>query len=160
MLSKLETLRKLVTLYTVVEEMHSAELQRMTSAVRETEKAIGLEQEIAQEVRADARGALLTEDSVGRMIAETQQEAGAWRRMRLEQIRVERQELNEAAREQYVASRLKKEQMKRVLDDIAERSAIEAGRRMQAVSDDRYLARRRWTDAREQRLEVQRMKSS
>jgi hypothetical protein len=67
----------------------------------------------------------------------------------LEQIRLEREELNEAAREQYVASRLKREQIKRVFDDIAVRMEIEEGRRLQAASDDRFLARRRWTDARE-----------
>ena len=48
-----------------------------------------------------------------------------------------------------MASRLKREQMKRVFDDIAARMEIEEGRRMQAGSDDRFLARRRWTDAQE-----------
>jgi hypothetical protein len=81
-------------------------------------------------------------------MAESQQETAAWRRRRLEQIRLEREELNEAAREQYVASRLKREQMKRVCDDIAARMEIEEGRRSQAASDDRFLARRRWTDRR------------
>jgi hypothetical protein len=83
------------------------------------------------------------------MMAETQRETAAWRRRGLEQIRLEREELNEAAREQYVASRLKREQIKRVFDDIAVRMEIEEGRRLQAASDDRFLARRRWTDARE-----------
>ena len=66
------------------------------------------------------------------MMAETQQETAESRRRALEQIRVEREELNDAAREQYVASRLKREQMKRVFDDIASRMEIEEGRRMQA----------------------------
>lgn len=83
------------------------------------------------------------------MMAETQQESAELRRRRLEQIRLEREELNDAAREQYVASRLKREQMKRVFDDIASRMEIEEGRRTQACSDDRFLARRRWTDAQE-----------
>jgi hypothetical protein len=94
------------------------------------------------------------------MMAETQQETAAWRRRGLEQIRLEREELNEAAREQYVASRLKREQIKRVFDDIAVRMEIEEGRRLQAASDDRFLARRRWTDARERMRDNQRMKAS
>jgi hypothetical protein len=93
-------------------------------------------------------------------MAETQQETAAWRRERLEKIRLEREELSEAAREQYVASRLKREQMKRVFDDIAVRSGIEEGRRMQAASDDRFLARRRWTDTQEKMRDDQQMKTS
>ena len=93
-------------------------------------------------------------------MTEIQQEAAAWRRRRLEQIRLEREELNEAAREQYVASRLKREQIKRVFDDIALRMEIEEGRRLQAASDDRFLGRRRWTDARETLRDKQRMKAS
>jgi hypothetical protein len=159
MRSKLETLQRLVTLYAVVEEMHSAELQRMTAAVREAEHAIGMEQKVAHAARADSRRALIAGDSVGWMMAETQQETAAWRRVRLEEIRLEREVLNEAARERYVASRLKRQQMKRVLENIAGRMETEAGRRMQAASDDRFLARRRWRETQEQRIEAQQMKS-
>jgi hypothetical protein len=148
MQNRLETLRRLVTLYAAVEEMHSVELQRMMAAVRETQKAIGAVQEIARSARLDGRAALFGGDRVCWMMAETRQDTVALRRRGLEQIRLEREELNDAAREQYVASRLKKEQIKRVLDDIATRAEVEEGRRIQATSDDRFLARRRWTDAR------------
>ena len=160
MQTRLETLQRLVTLYAAVEEMHSTELQRMASAVREAQQAIGIEQEVAQSARINGRGALLAGDRVSWMMAETQQETAAWRRQRLEQIRLEREELNEAAREQYVASRLKREQIKRVFDDIAVRMEIEEGRRLQAASDDRFLARRRWTDAHEKTRDKQQMKAS
>jgi len=160
MQTRLETLQRLVTLYTAVEELHSTELQRMASAVREAQQAIGIEQEVARSARINGRGALLAGDRVSWMMAETQQETAAWRRQRLEQIRLEREELNEAAREQYVASRLKREQIKRVFDDIAVRMKIEEGRRLQAASDDRFLARRRWTDSQEKRRDDQRMKVS
>jgi hypothetical protein len=155
MQTRLKALQRLVTLYAAVEEMHSTELQRMTAAVREAQQAIGVVQEVVRSARVDGRGALLAGDSVGRMMAETQQETAAWRREGLERIRLEREELNDAAREQYVASRLKREQIKRVFDDIAARVEIEEGRRMQAASDDRFLARRRWTDAREKMREGQ-----
>lgn len=158
--TRLETLQRLMTLYAAVEEMHSVELQRMTAAVREAEHAMGMEQEAAWMARIDGRGALLSGDRVRWMMAETQQEAVAWRRRGLERIRVEREELNEAAREQYVASRLKREQIKRVCDDIAARMEIDEGRRTQAGSDDRFLARRRWTDAQEKGREGKEMKAS
>src|SRR6202012_922632 len=137
MQDRLETLRRLVTLYAAVEEMHSAELQRMTAAVRQTQQAIGVEQEIVRSARVDGRAALLEGNRTSWMMSETQQETAAWRRRRLERIRLEREELNDAARDQYVASRLKREQIKRVFDDIAARMEIEEGRRLQAASDDR-----------------------
>jgi hypothetical protein len=160
MQTRLETLQRLVTLYAAVEEMHSTELQRMTAAVREAQQVIRAEQEVERAARIDGRGALLAGDRVSWMMAETQQETAARRRRGFEQIRLEREELNETAREQYVASRLKREQIKRVFDDIAVRMEIEEGRRLQAASDDRFLARRRWTDARERTRDKQRMKAT
>jgi hypothetical protein len=156
MQTRLKTLQRLVSLYAAVEEMHSTELQRMTAAVREAQQAIGIEQEVARSARVDGRGALLEGNRVGWVMAETQRETAAWRRQGLELIRLEREELNDAAREQYVASRLKREQIKRVFDDIAARMEIEERRRTQAASDDRFLARRRWTDAREKIRDEQR----
>jgi hypothetical protein len=149
MQTRLETLQRLVTLYAAVEELHSTDLQRRAAAVREAQQAIGIEREVARSARIDGRGALLTGDRVSWMMAQSQQDTAGWRRRRLEQIRLEREELNEAARERYVASRLKREQMKRVFDDIVARMEMEEGRRLQAASDDRFLARRRWTDRRE-----------
>ena len=160
MQTRLETLQRLVALYTAVEEMHSTERQRTTAAARETQQVIRAEQEVAWAARIDGRGALLAGDRVSWMTAETQQETVAWRRRGLEQIRLEREKLSEAAREQYVASRLRREQIKRVFDDIAVRMEIEEERRLQAASDDRFLARRRWTDARERTRDKQQMKAT
>jgi hypothetical protein len=160
MRTRLDTLRRLVVLYAAVEEMHSTELQRIAAAVREAQQAIGMEQEVARSARINGRGALLEGDSVGWMMAETRHETAARRRRGLERIRLEREELNEAAREQYVASRLKREQINRVFDDIAARMNIEEERRIQAAADDRFLARRRWTDSQEKRRDDPRMKVS
>jgi hypothetical protein len=147
MLPRLQTLKRLVTLYGVVEEMHSVELQRITAAVREAQQAIGVQQQVACSARFDGRDALMAEDRMGWEIAATQAESAGWKRRRLEQIRSEREVLSDAAREQYVASRLKSEQMKRLADGVAVKAEIEEGRRVQAASDDRFLARRRWSDA-------------
>jgi hypothetical protein len=147
--TRLETLQRLAALYAAVEQMHSTELQRMTAAVRETQQAIGVVHEIVRSARVDGRVGLLEGDRTCWMMAESQQETAAWRRRALERIRLEREELSNAATEQYVASRLKREQMKCVFEDIAARMEVEEERRMQAAADDRFLARRRWTDARE-----------
>jgi hypothetical protein len=156
---RLETLRRLVSLYVAVEEMHSTELHRMTTAVREAQQAVSAAQQVMQSARVDSRGALLDGDSVGWVMAQTQQETAALRRQVLDGIRLEREELSDAARERYVASRLKKEQIKHVFDDIAARMEIEEERRTQASSDDRFLARRRWTDAQEKLRDDGRIKA-
>jgi hypothetical protein len=147
MRQRLNMLRRLVGLYAAVEGMHSAELQRTTAEVREAELVIVAVQHIAESVRIDGRKALAIGDGVGWMISETQQETTWWRRQRLELVRQEREQSNDAARQLYMASRLKREQMQHVFDEIASRIKIEEGRQTQAASDDRFLARRRWTDA-------------
>jgi hypothetical protein len=140
---RLQTLKRLVTLYGVVEEMHSAELQRMTAAVREAQQAIEIQQQVSRSARFDGRDALMVDDRMGWEIAETQAASAGGKRRRLEQIRSERQVASDAARERYVASRLKSEQMKRLSQGVAVKAEIEEGRRVQAASDDRFLARRR-----------------
>jgi hypothetical protein len=160
MQSRLETLRRLAGLYAAVEEMHAAELQRIAGAVLDAKNAIGVEREAARLARLEGREALLAGDRVNRMMSETKQETTAWRRQQLEKIRIRREQLNDAAREQYVASRLKREQIQRVSDEISARLEIEEGRRAQAISDDRYLARRRWTDVQSEMREDRQMKFS
>lgn len=160
MSTRLESLQRLMNLYAAVEQMHSTELQRITIAVHEAQRAIEMEQSVAQVARADGREALSVGDRDGWMISETQQETAGWRAQRLEKIRLERQELSDAAREQYVASRLKKEQMKRVFEEMERRTAVEEGRRAQSTSDDLFLSRRRWTDATDVAEEKQQMKAS
>jgi hypothetical protein len=153
MRQRLETLRRLVSLYAVVEEMHSVELHRMTAAVHETAQAIVVEQDMAKSVRIDGHYALAIEDRVGWMMSETQQETSVWRRQRLVQVLHEREQLNDAARQQFMASRLKREQMEHVFDEVSAWTEIEEGRRMQAASDDRFLARRRWTETKKMRVD-------
>jgi hypothetical protein len=160
MRQRLETLRRLVSLYAVVEEVHSAELHRMTAAVREAVQAIAVEHGMTKSVRIDGRYALAIGDRVGWMMSETQQQTSVRRQQRLEQVRQEREQLNDAARQEFMASRLKREQMERVFDEVAARAEIEEARRMQAVSDDRFLARRRWTDTKEKVRIDQEMKDS
>ncbi|WP_158944154.1 hypothetical protein [Granulicella sp. S190] len=160
MSSRLESLQRLMNLYTAVEQMHATELQRMTAAVHETQQAIAMEQSTAQMARSEGRDALAAGDRAGWTVSEIRQQTAGLRRQRLEEIRLQRQKLNDAAREQYVASRLKKEQMKRVSDEMEFRAEIEEGRRVQAVSDDLFLSRRRWTDMTEKTEESAQMKAS
>jgi hypothetical protein len=160
MRQRLEMLRRLVGLYAVVEEMHSAELQRKTAAVREAELALVVEQDVAKSARIDGRGALAMGDRAGWMISEVQQKTAGGRLQLLELARQEREQSNDTAKQQYMASRLKREQVKGVLDEIAARIEIEDKRRIQSDSDDRFLARCRWTDAKEKMRVNREMKAS
>ncbi|MCU1320287.1 MAG: hypothetical protein JWP98_1805 [Edaphobacter sp.] len=148
MQARLTKLKRLAALYGVVERMHSVELQRTAAAVREVEQAVAMQQSVARSARFDSREALMTGDRLSWSLAKTQRETAEWRQERLEQIRLERQELSDVAKEQYAASRVKSEQMKSVVDGVTVRAEAEEGRRMQAATDDRFLSRRLWVGAR------------
>ena len=77
-------------------------------------------------------------------MAETQQETAAWRQGP-SRIAWKCDELNDGCRNNIVASRLSRKEIKHVCDDVAVRIGNRRRRRMRAVSDDRFLARRRWT---------------
>jgi hypothetical protein len=151
MRERLETLRRMTALYTAVEDIHSTELRRRTAAVQEAQRAITCEKEAERTAALDGRGALLTGDRESWVMAGRQRSTSTWRRGQLEKIRLIREQLNHEAKEQLVSSRLKKEQMKQVSDDLAGRLTADEGRRIQAASDDRFLARTRWADAQEKR---------
>jgi len=150
MKSRLEGLKRLVSLYGGVEEMHSTELQRRTAAVREAERAIASQQSVLRRSASCAHSELTTGDRVGWKSVQVQREIAEWKQERLEQVRVERERSNEEARSRYLASRLRSEQVKHLVERAAAQTAIEAGRRTQAGLDDRFLLRKRWTDARQE----------
>jgi hypothetical protein len=146
--SQLDTLRRLAALYVAIEEMHSTELQRVTAAVVRTKNAIGIEREAMRSASLEGHGALAEGDQGNWIMSQVRQETSACRTQKLEEIRLHREKLLHQAQEQYVASRLKRQQIQRVFDDIEARIETEEERRVQAASDDHFLARKRWTDSR------------
>lgn len=150
--SRLAALKRLASLYGDVEEMHSLELQRASSAVREAEQAIGAERGFVRSSNAEGRRALAAGDRLDWRAAQLHREMAEWRQQRLQQVQKERELLNDEARKRYLASRLQSEQMKHVARGVAVEAETEAGRRAQGALDDRFLARRRWTDLQEEKL--------
>ncbi len=130
--------------------MRSVDLERAAMAVREAEQAIGVEEERARSSSSHGRDALMAGDPLGLAAARTQQEIAEWRQERLQEVRLQREMLKAEARRQYVASRLQSEQMKYVVDNTKAQMEVEAGRKMQTALDDRFLARQRWSDTREE----------
>jgi hypothetical protein len=158
--ARLAGLKRLMSLYGDIEEMHSSGLQRALMAVHEAEQAIGAEEEMARSSSSRGRDALVAGDSLGLAVARTQREIAEWRQQRLQDLRLEREMLKDEARKQYLASRMQSEQMKYVVDTAAAQAEVEAGRKTQAALDDRFLARRRWSDARDQLLVTSEISSS
>lgn len=146
--SRMDALKRLMALYVRIEEMHSIELQRTTTAVKEAEQAIGAQEETACSSSLFGRNALIAGDRMDWAAARTQREVAEWKQQQLQQIRLEREMLSEEAKRLYRASHLQSEQIRHVVDDAATQIATQTGRQTQAALDDRFLARRRWTDSR------------
>lgn len=152
MQSRLASLKRLASLYGDVEEMNSMELQRATTAVREAEQAVGVEQTAVRSSNVEGRRALAAGDRLDWRSAQMQRAMAEWRQHRLQQMQREREMLNDEAKKRYLASRVQSEQMKHVARGMAMEAESEAERRAQGILDDRFLARRRWTDLQEEKL--------
>jgi hypothetical protein len=116
--------------------------------MREAEQAIDSQHAAVRSAEFEGRAALIVGDRMGWSFAEAQRELAGWRSNGLKRIRAEREESMKSAQEQYLASRVKSEQMQCAVEDVEAGVAIEEGRRIQAATDDRYLSRKLWTEAR------------
>lgn len=139
---RMEMLKRLMEVSSVVEEMHSAELQRKMAGVREAERAIDAQKKGARLARIAGRSAVAAGDCLGRAEAETLGEAASVRQHSLGVVRQEREMSRMVAQEQYRASRLEREQMTQLVDRLGAQMKIEEERKAQSASDDRFLARR------------------
>jgi hypothetical protein len=144
----LPVLKRIQTLYGLVEQVHSLALVQASLAVREAEIAIARQCEQIREARCGGREALLGGDRERRALTESQLELSGARRQLLETVRLEREIKNDQAREEYHLSRVKSEQMKSVVETIRTEEELIEGRRVQAASDDRFLSRLLWNKLR------------
>jgi hypothetical protein len=160
MRQRLAVLRRLTSLYEGIEESHSMALQRTMAAVREAEQAMDVQQAAVRSSDFDGREALISGDRMSWNAAKTQREIAKWRRERLEQVRLEREMLEDEAKRQYIASHVQSEQMKHLVDQAATQVEIDCGRRMQAALDERFLARKRWIDTRKKLRAIAEMNAS
>lgn len=160
MRARLGPLKRLITLYETVEGIHAAELQRAAAALHEAQSAMDAEMSDAHSARHDGRQAFTVGDRLGWAAAEARRGAAGRKHQRLEVIRSERAGVSEAAKEQYAASRMKSEQMQRLSARVAEQAAAEEEKKMQAATDDRFLARKKWKGKRDERRGTQGIKAS
>ena len=144
-------LQRVLRLYSAVEQMHAVELHAASFAVSQAENAIKVAQRASLEASRTGRVALGEGDREEWMLAEARQEIVGIRRERMEEVKVEREAVREAAREVFDQSRVRAEQMKQVVGKMREDAERHEARQMQAASDDRFLMRSRWRAGKDER---------
>lgn len=144
MRQRLMTLKRLGAMYELVEEIHSGEARLAASEVGEAEAAIHNEIDRSILARRGERLAIEREDYMGRSTMEAQEEMAVRRKRQLEPVLDRRRKISEMARAQHMASRLWNERMKSLIEDEVERITILEERRLQALTDDRFLAHNRY----------------
>ena len=138
-------------MYGAVEQMRAIELRHAGIALGEAEGMLSAEREMAREATHAGREALGAGSRAEWLLAEIQQEYLELRRGRLTGLRDERAAAWDAARGEFLESRVRTEQMKQVVTDLKERAEAEEARRMQAASDDRFLMRLCWRTEQDRR---------
>jgi hypothetical protein len=93
---------------------------------------------------ADARAAMATGQREAWQVAETTRGVVEARMARLARVRIEREAALDEAVSTHRASRLDMEQMESVVERRRAMAMLEAGRRAQMESDDRFASRRAW----------------
>lgn len=145
MRARTAALKRVLRVYSALEEVRSEELLRAGAAVDEVEQAITAQIEAALHARQDGQFAIRVEDRAGQRTSSVLQGAASVLLRRLEPVRAQRQQQGDLAREKYVEIRMKREQIQRLAERAEARIEVEEERRMQAASDDRFLARR-WNE--------------
>jgi heme exporter protein D len=142
------TLKRLATLYGLVQDARSAEMRRAIGLLAEVEEAIATQESMLWMANAFGRGALEQGDRFGWKQAGTNATLAVWSCEQLETIREERDALSETAKQRYRESRIQAEQMSKLLEHASRQAELIEGRRTQSIADDRFLSRRRWVEMR------------
>ena len=145
----LKTLERVESVYAVMKHTHGLELARAAAAVEEIERSIDQQMATARRLRAEGGSALRSGDDTGWRLDESQREFGEWIVPGLRALLTRREELMEAARAIYQASRMQLEQIELVLVDLRMKLKREQAHSQQREADDRFLSRRRWLQNRE-----------
>ncbi len=143
-------LKRLVTLYALLERMRAAEAALAQAAVNEVHAARAGEIERYRTGVREGRAAMLADDATARTVSLADEDGAAMRWNRLAPLQLAREKAQAAALEVYRASRLETEQMRSVVDRQRALEAIADGRRTQAEADDRYGSRRGWMAAQDE----------
>ena len=138
-------LGRVALLYGQVERVRLAELHEAALAVAEAERLRAAGEAACLKSRGEGRAALARGEGMAWRLAEGAAEAAELTVERAAAWRQEREAARVGAGEAYRASRLRTEQVTRVVEALRDAEAVLEGRREQAANDDRYGARLCWT---------------
>ncbi len=138
-------LHRVAALYGQVERVRLVELQEAAAAVAEAERLRVAAEAARGDRQQEGRAALARGEGIAWRLAESACEVAEVTMDRAAAVRAERELLRASAGELYRASRLRTEQVARVVEGLRAAEALVAGRREQAATDDRYAARLCWS---------------
>ena len=139
-------------MYGLIEEIHSLEARVAAGEVVEVESVLDAERRTAESSRMQQREAMCADDLLAQSATAVREELAIRRNRQLEPILLQRRDTLAHAQLRYTESRIWSERMQALIEAELRRSTLEQERRMQAASDDRFLARRLVRRGREQRL--------
>lgn len=144
-------LKRLGAVYDLIEEAHSLEARAAAGDVVEVESVMHAERRTAASARLQQREAMCGDDLLGQSATAVREELAIQRTRQLEPALRQRRDTLHLAQLRYTDSRMWSERMKALIEAELSRVEVEQERRMQAASDDRFLAQRRAGRTREQR---------
>jgi hypothetical protein len=140
-------MKRLARVYAMVEQTRSLERRVAANAVEDAACAVAIAAAVYEAQVRGGREALAQGERAEWMIAETTREMAERRITRLRAARAECDAALELAAEAHHESRLRMEQMERLLASDEDRQRVEQARQEQAVSDDRFGSRMAWKRA-------------
>lgn len=141
-------LKRLEKLFVMMEDLRALQMRVATGAVVEVDRALTRLSEVQEREGSEARVGLEQGSRVELMAAEESAAKEKERRELLLRLREERVEARDAAAEAHRESRVELRQVEGIVERRREQQAMLDGRREQNASDDRFLARRAWLEAR------------
>jgi hypothetical protein len=135
---------RLARLYRKVEQMRSVERRVAAMHLDDVEVAASMARSAWERELGGGRAALARGDREGWTVAELAGLRLTANLERLAQLRVKREVVLLEAAERHDESRLKMEQVEKLVERRRAEAALEAGRREQAGADDRFGSRLAW----------------
>jgi hypothetical protein len=148
---KLGAMKRLASLYLLMEEAQQLALEQAAGALHQVER--GIERQQALNVQATMAGtvALIAGNRDEHLMLQSQRGLMEQTVECLDEIRHSRQERVEDEAEVYRERRMERERVEHLLEALGAELDLERRRGEQRVADDRYLSRQRWQAARESR---------
>ncbi len=142
-------LARLAHLYGLMERMDAA-AARVAANAAESVLRVRMEEHAAGEQQGRlARAAMVDGEQIAWTVAVKALELGEARVLALATVQARYDAARQTAMEKHRASRLRTEQMTRVVEGEHKAQAMHESRRVQAEADDRYASRLLWTRAQE-----------